>query len=250
MTAVLVIGATGQVGRLVVEEALGRGLSVRAQSRDAGRARRSLPSEVEVVEADPGSAEALRPLVQGIDVVVLTHGGDVDGRGGVSFYETVRALLDALADGRTHISLMTAMGTSRSTGPSRYEFVEWKRRAERLLRVSGRPYTIVRPGWFDYQGPRDQRIDLRQGDLVTGRPGVDRHHIAQILLEGATVPSGAGRTVEVFSAAGDPVTDFEALFAATRADEPGALDGVLDTGNVPLGEEPAFVQADVARLRG
>ena len=128
--------------------------------------------------------------------------------------------------------------------------MEWKRRAERLLRVSGRPYTIVRPGWFDYQGPRDQRIDLRQGDLVTGRPGVDRHHIAQILLEGATVPSGAGRTVEVFSAAGDPVTDFEALFAATRADEPGALDGVLDTGNVPLGEEPAFVQADVARLRG
>ena len=113
MTAVLVIGATGQVGRLVVEEALGRGLSVRAQSRDAGRARRSLPSEVEVVEADPGSAEALRSLVQGIDVVVLTHGGDVDGRGGVSFYETVRALLDARADGRTHISLMTAMGTSR-----------------------------------------------------------------------------------------------------------------------------------------
>ena len=31
----LVIGATGQVGRVVVEEALARGLTVRAQSRSA-----------------------------------------------------------------------------------------------------------------------------------------------------------------------------------------------------------------------
>lgn len=32
MTTVLAIGATGQVGRLVVEEALARGLTVRAQT--------------------------------------------------------------------------------------------------------------------------------------------------------------------------------------------------------------------------
>ena len=144
---------------------------------------------------------------------------------------------------------MTAMNTSRSAGRSRYGFVEWKRRAERLVRVSGHPYTIVRPGWFDYQGPGDRRIDLRQGDTVTGRPGVDRRHIAQVLLEGAAVPSGARRTVEVFSTTGAPVTDYEALFAATRADEPGALDGVLDANNVPLTDEPASVQADIARLR-
>ena len=248
MTTVLVIGATGQVGRLVVEEALGRGLSVRAQSRDAGRARGVLPAGAEVVQASPASAADLRPLVEGVDAVVLTHGGDVDGRGGVSFYETVLAVLEALEAG-THVSLMTAMNTSRSAGRSRYGFVEWKRRAERLVRVSGHPYTIVRPGWFDYQGPGDRRIDLRQGDTVTGRPGVDRRHIAQVLLEGAAVPSGARRTVEVFSTTGAPVADYEALFAATRADEPGALDGVLDANNVPLTDEPASVQADIARLR-
>jgi len=84
--------------------------------------------------------------------------------------------------------------------------------------------------------------------MVTGRPGVDRRHIAQVLLEGAAVPSGARRTVEVFSTTGAPVTDFEALFAATRADEPGVLDGVLDTNNVPLAEEPARVRDDIARL--
>ena len=191
--------------------------------------------------------DELRPHAGDVDAVVLTHGGDTDGDGS-SFYAVIPALLDALGGNGAHISFMTAMNTSHSAGPSRYGFVEWKRRAERLVRASGHPYTIVRPGWFDYQGPDDRRIDLRQGDLVTGRPGVDRRHIAQVLLEGALNPSGTRRTVEVFSAAGAPVTDYEALFAATRADEPGVLDGVLDTNNVPLAEEPARVRDDIARL--
>ena len=249
MTTVLIIGSTGQVGRVVAQEALARGLSVRAQTRSAGRrACRELPEGVEIVEASPVSADDLRPHVRDVDAVVLTHGGDSDGQGGASFYDVVCALLDALGDNDAHISLMTTMNASHSSGPSHYGFIEWKRRAERLVRVTGRPYTIVRPGWFDYQGPDDRRIDLRQGDLVTGRRGADRHHIAQVLLEGALNPSGARRTVEIFSAAGEPVTDFEALFAATRADEPGALDGVLDANSVPLAEEPQRVQDDVARL--
>ena len=77
---------------------------------------------------------------------------------------------------------------------------------------------------------------------------MDRRHIAQVLLEGIAQPSGARRTVEIFSTTGEPVTDFEALFAATQPDEPGVLDGVLDTNNVPLTEEPTQVQEDIARL--
>lgn len=98
MTTVLVIGATGQIGRVVVEEALVRGLQVRAQSRSAARARRQLPAGAEVVEARPPSAEALRPLVLDIDAVVLAHGADVDQRGGRSFYDIVAAVLTALKD--------------------------------------------------------------------------------------------------------------------------------------------------------
>lgn len=62
MPTVLVIGSTGQVGRVVVvEEALGRGVTVRAQSRNAARARRSLPGGVEVVEALPSCADTCAP---------------------------------------------------------------------------------------------------------------------------------------------------------------------------------------------
>ena len=75
---VLVIGATGQVGRVVVEEALTRGLSVRAQSRNAARAASSLPAEAEIVEASPTDAASLAAALNGVDIVILTHGGDSD----------------------------------------------------------------------------------------------------------------------------------------------------------------------------
>ncbi|WP_167148786.1 NAD(P)H-binding protein [Actinomyces sp. ZJ308] len=238
----LVIGATGQVGRVVVEEALARGLSVRAQSRNASRAAAVLPAGTEVVEASPTDAASLARAVEGVDAVIFTGGGDDDLEN--NFYAVVPALLEAL-EGRpeVHISFMTSMYISRPSGES----WDWKRRAERLVRAGGHPYTIVRPGWFDYQGPQDTQIDLRQGDLVEGRPGVDRRHIAQVLIEGALNPSGEHRTVEVFSRAGEPVTDFEALLAGTRPDTEtgrGALDRVL----VPLTDEPARVQSDIARF--
>lgn len=239
---VLVIGATGQVGRVVVEEALTRGLSVRAQSRNAARAASSLPAEAEIVEASPTDAASLAAALNGVDIVILTHGGDSDLEH--NYYAALPALLDALA-GRpeVYISLMTSMYISHPSGES----WDWKRRAERLVRACGHPYTIVRPGWFDYQGAEDTQIDLRQGDLVGGQPSVDRHHIAQVLIEGALNPSGEHRTVEVFSRPGAPVTDFETLFAATQPDTV-ADRGALDQDLVPLGDEPARVQADLARL--
>jgi len=54
---------------------------------------------------------------------------------------------------------MTAIGvTKHSPGH------DWKFRGERLVRASGLPYTIVRPGWFDYNEPDQQRLVMLQGD--------------------------------------------------------------------------------------
>ncbi|AMD86445.1 NAD(P)H-binding protein [Actinomyces radicidentis] len=244
MTTIAVIGATGQIGRLVVAEALNDGVTVRAQSRDAGRAHRVLPQGAEVVAADPTDAEALRPVLEGVDAVVLTHGADVDGRGGKTFYEVVRAVLEVLPE-RAHVSLMTAMRTSEH--PARYEFIAWKRRAERLLRASGRPYLIVRPGWFGYEGPQDHAIDLRQGDLVTGQPGVSKQHVAQVLLAGAHAAAVPGTTVEFFSKVGAPDDDVPALLTAMEADDAAHSGrGSQDSTEVPLAEEPEEVRRDLA----
>ncbi|MGW1149616.1 NAD(P)H-binding protein, partial [Streptomyces sp. NPDC002454] len=47
----LVTGATGSIGRRVVRELAGRGVALRALTRDPGRAR-GLPGGVEVVAGD------------------------------------------------------------------------------------------------------------------------------------------------------------------------------------------------------
>lgn len=247
MSTVVVIGATGQIGRVVVAEALAQGHAVRAQTRSASRARRVLPAGAEVVEAPPTDVEALRRLTDGADGVILTHGGDADGEN--AYYAVVPALLEALADSpATRVALMTSMNVSRPGGA--YSFMDWKRRAERVLRASGRPYTIIRPGWFGYQDATDQAVELLQGDRVTSARGVDRRHVALALLAALTCPSALGRTVEVFSAPGPAVTgpdDLEPLFASTRPDDETGW-GVDDERRVPLADEPARVREDITRL--
>jgi hypothetical protein len=38
------------------------------------------------------------------------------------------------------------------------------------VRASGLPYTIVRPGWFDYNGPDEHRLVLLQDASASGYP--------------------------------------------------------------------------------
>ncbi|WP_407289515.1 hypothetical protein ACHQJC_17260 [Raoultella planticola] len=47
----------------------------------------------------------------------------------------------------------------------RHETQCWsKYRGERLVSASGLPYTIVRPGWFDYIAPNEHKLVFRLGD--------------------------------------------------------------------------------------
>ena len=246
VTKVLSIGATGSIGLLVVPELLERGVSVRALVRDEERARRSLPGAVELTVGDLATGYGLAAALVGVDAVVLTHGGDDR----VVDYDGVRRVLEAL-DGRApRIVLMTSMGVTRET-TAWGGVMNWKRRAERLVRAYGAPYTIVRPGWFEYQGPADNAVVFEQGDgtEVTNRRGVARSQIAKTLVAAIFSDEAVGKTCELFAAAGEPQGDFEELFAGLRADRKDDLAGGGDNG-VGLADEPAEVLADIERLRG
>src|SRR6476646_4004109 len=66
---VLVTGATGRVGRLVVNELLAAGVPVRALTRRPDTA--ALPAAVEVVAGDLIAPESLNAALQGVDSVFL-----------------------------------------------------------------------------------------------------------------------------------------------------------------------------------
>lgn len=65
MTKTLIIGATGTVGGLVLDEAVRRGVDVRALVRNKERA--NLPGTVEVVQGDLADREAVATALRGVD---------------------------------------------------------------------------------------------------------------------------------------------------------------------------------------
>jgi uncharacterized protein YbjT (DUF2867 family) len=248
-TSVLVVGATGGIGSRVVTAAERHGLDVRALVRDPTRAERLLPG-ADLVTGDLEQPDTLRAAVSGVDAVVFTHGGNGSPDAALRIdYGGVAAVLQAL-DGRTpRLALMTSIGVSRpgAYGGSTGQLLDWKRRSERLVRVSGAPYTVVRPGWFDAVGPGDDRLVLEQTD--TGNGGIGRDQLAEVLVRSLLTDTAVGRTFELFAEAGPAPTDWSGLFGALTPDPAGGLDAAGDPATLPpVGEEPTAVQDDLARL--
>lgn len=246
---VLVVGATGSIGRHVVASALDRGFTVRALVRDAARGR-SFPSEVEIVVGDLTRAETLTGAVVGVDAVVFTHGSyRAPASAELVDYGAVRNVLSALGGRGARIALMSTIGATDRRGSH-----DWKRRAERLVRASGLPYTIVRPAWFDYNEPDQNRLVMLQGDKpLAGNPtdgAIARRQIAEVLVRSVSSEAALRKTFELHSDRGPEQKDFDPVFGTLETDAVDALDGARDPSNMPLEEEPPQIIAEIEQARG
>jgi uncharacterized protein YbjT (DUF2867 family) len=238
---VLVVGATGSIGRHVVDAALEHGHQVRALIRDASQAD-SFPAGVATILGELTDAATLPDAVAGVDAVVFTHGSYRHPE--AVNYGAVRNVLTALQGRTVRVALMSAIGvTVRSDGH------DWKRRGERLLRASGNPYTIVRPGWFDYNDDDQQHIRMLQGDTRrAGSPAdgaIARAQIARVLIDALTTPAAERRTLELVAETGPAQDDLTPLFEALQPDPSGTVDGVYDPANMPAEQEPMAVRDDL-----
>lgn len=162
ITDVLMVGATGSIGRLAVEAAQRHGLRPRALVRDVRRAERLLPG-VELARGDLEDPASLRRVVGGADAIVLAHGsgGDPDTRRRVD-YGGVRNIRQALGGARPRAALMTSI------------------------------YSTRRPGWFDQVGPTRRRLVLEQGGTADG--GIARDQIAETLVRSLLTDAALGKT--------------------------------------------------------
>ena len=71
---VLVAGATGQTGRLIVSKLLASGYEVRALVRDEAKARQLLGDKVEIVQGDIKDPATLAAAFAGTDAVISAVG--------------------------------------------------------------------------------------------------------------------------------------------------------------------------------
>lgn len=248
-TTVLIIGATGSIGRHAVAEALKQGYAVRALVRDRTRAARTLPGGVQIVVGDLTRPETLDAAVEGVDAVVFTHGSTTTERDvRDNDYTGVANVLRALGGRRVRIALMTAIGTTRPG----VAYAQWKLRSERLIRASGNPYTIVRPGWFDYNQPDQRKIVMLQGDRrQAGTPAdgaIARDQIARVLIDSLHSDAADHKTLELIADHGPEQDDLATDFDSLTPDPVGSFDGAEDTVDLPVTQEPETFRQDLATI--
>ena len=152
MLTVLISGATGNVGRPLIDDLLAAGARVRALSRYPQNA--ALPAGVEVV------ASATSGL-SGTDAVFVNSralGPDLAG-----------VVAQAVAEGVTKLVALSAINVDDdlSRQPSRYRG-DRNREAEQVVAAAGLPWVSLRPAVFasNFAGMWDHQI--RAGDIVSG----------------------------------------------------------------------------------
>lgn len=190
----LVLGATGRVGGLVVDEALKRGHQVTALVRSPEKLRVSLAA-VKVVRGDALDPRAIASAVAGQDAVLYVLGaGNV--RKTTLFSESTRILVDQMQrEGVQRLVCVTGVGAgdTKGHGGFLYDRILYplftkgiyadKDRQEALIRDSGLHWTIVRPAAFRSRTPAGPlRGVVTQLDRVVLRK-IALHEVANFLLD-------------------------------------------------------------------
>ncbi|NTU79330.1 MAG: NAD(P)H-binding protein [Chloroflexales bacterium] len=145
---ILVIGATGMLGKPVAERLHAEGFAVRALARSPERARNLLPAGVEIVQGDVAEPDTLARALDGCAGVHINLKGGPDE----ASYERVehqgtRAVAQAARTaGIRQLTYLSAYTITAQTATSPEARAKW--RAEEAIRASGVPATIFRATWF------------------------------------------------------------------------------------------------------
>jgi uncharacterized protein YbjT (DUF2867 family) len=156
MNRILVIGATGNVGRHVVSQLAARGAQFRAMTRNPDAA--GLPPHFEVVYGDVMVPETLDRCLHEIDTVFLVW---------VARRDAVKGALERIAQHARRIVFLTAPLKTphpffQQPNPAR----DLAEHIERAIETSGLEWTFVRAGMFAGNARHFWGSQIRAGEIV------------------------------------------------------------------------------------
>jgi uncharacterized protein YbjT (DUF2867 family) len=156
MNRILVVGATGNVGRQVVSQLMDKGAQVRVLARNPDTA--GLPPQVEVVRGDLTVPETLDQCLDAIDSVFLVW---------VAVPSGVGPALERIAKHARRIAFLSAPLKTphplfQQPNPGR----TLAEQIERLIETSGLHWTFLRPGMFARNALHWWAPQIRAGDVV------------------------------------------------------------------------------------
>jgi uncharacterized protein YbjT (DUF2867 family) len=185
---ILVIGATGRVGRHVVDQLVQRGVKVRVLTRDPAKA--SFPEAVEIAQGDLLDIDALRIAFKGVTSFFLLNAVSGD-----EFTQALVALNIARESGVERLVYLSVLHADRFVNVPHFAV---KSGAERMIEQMGFDATILRPAYF---------ID-------------NEHMIADLVLEHGVYPMPIGGKGVAMVDARD-IAEVAAIELIRRDREPG-----------------------------
>ena len=218
---VLVAGATGGTGSLVVAELQKQGYPVRAFVRSTAKAAERLGADVEAVAGDLKDTASIAAALDGVGAVINTAaagvGGGEDNTPEKVDYEGARNLAEAAsAAGVGHYVLVSSRGVTDDDHYLNRMFdnvLLWKRRGEEAVAASGIPYTIVRPGGLSDDPGGVQTIIFEQGDTRSQGIWNTRADVARVCVAALKHEAARNKIFEIHAEDGEPQADFAAEFA-------------------------------------
>jgi len=213
--SVVVTGASGQLGRLVIEELLAMvpASEVTALVRDPAKVADLAARGVAVAVADYNSPESLDGLLRAGDRVLLISGNEFH-RDRTAQH---KAVLDAAVKAGAALFAYTSVLGSAG-GPVTADH----RATEDAVRASGIPYSLLRNGLYHEMVTVNIPAALEHGALVraTGEGRLASASRADYAAAAAAVLSGDGHEDTVYELSGDTAWSF-AEFAAELSAQSG-----------------------------
>jgi uncharacterized protein YbjT (DUF2867 family) len=135
---ILVTGATGRIGRQVVQQLVDRGANVRVLVRDPLKA--DFPANVEVAQGDLLDIDSLRTAFAGVGTLFLLNAVAAD-----EFTQALIALNVARESGVERVVYLSVIHADRFVNVPHFAV---KFGAERMIEQMGFSATILRPAYF------------------------------------------------------------------------------------------------------
>ena len=165
---IVITGATGQLGRLVVEALLDHNVpaaQIVAAGRDLARIGDLADRGVQLRPVDYNDPESLRQAFAGADKVLLISGSEVGQRLGQH-----RNAIEAAKDANVGLIAYTSIANAGSTD---MKLAAEHEATEAALKDSGLPFALLRNGWY-LENYTDQLGSYLQHGAVLGSAGDGR----------------------------------------------------------------------------
>ena len=203
---ILVVGATGKSGVLIVNQLVGLGQEVRALVRSEQKGKDRLPPQVKLFVGDVTKPNTLPAAFDGANVLITTIGAGgakwdpVNNPETVDFKGTVALVEAAQKAGVKHIVQVSSMGV---TQPDHFlnkmmnNMLNWKIKGENAIRSSGIAYTIIRPGGLATAPAGRKQIQFIQGDPKGLIGFISRSDVARVVVNSLQDANSHNKTVEI-----------------------------------------------------